>query len=125
MVWMKLIGNIGKKIVKAGDETYNPKSKRTKKTKKRKTKKRKTMKKGALKKFAGNVGREALQYISYKQAKGEIPVKTKIGGETVKLPTIEKNTFKILGREIPKKTVYLTGGVLIAGLIGYKLLKRK
>ena len=123
MGWLKILSNIGKRVAKAGDETYNPKKKR--KTKKRKTKKRKTMKKGQLKKFATKVGSEALDYYSYKQAKKQIPSTASVMGKTVILPTIKSDTFNILGKEIPKKTVYLTGGLLIAGVIGYKFIKRK
>ena len=126
MAWLKLIGNIGKRVVKAGEETYNqPKRRKKRKTKKPKTKKVKTMQKGKLKKIACAVGREALDYYSYKQAKKEIPTPAQVMGKTVNLPTVASDTVNILGKQVNKKTVYLTGGLLLAGLIGYKFLKRK
>lgn len=127
MGWLKILGNIGRRVAKAGEETYGTK-KRKKKPKKRKTvKKRKTMKKGTLKKIAGKIGTEALDYYSYKQAKKQIPSAVKYGDSTIKLPTVttSQDTFYIFGKNVPKKTVYLTGGILAAALIGYKLIKRK
>lgn len=124
MGWLKVLGNISKKVYKAGEETYAPK-RRKKRTKKTKTKKVKTMQKGKLKKIAGAVGREALDYYSYKQAKKQIPTSAQVMGKTVILPTVATDTVNILGNQVPKKTVYLTGGLLLAGLIGYKFLKRK